>query len=207
MEGSGITLSCQATGSRLLYSRCSHIVGRHFSRRVAQVSNPTSTEGGTSGPRSASTPTPQDVTETSAARNRRTEKQRQGRSPSETAASVQIVRSWTGLLAVILGDAAIFAVALTAMLLIKKDTQASTAIVSVLTAAFTTIGTMTTAYFGIKASSNTAQDNINLRSHDDPKQSTDGSTGGAPETASGGDSPHEDDDASLLRRRRRRTRR
>ena len=101
---------------------------------------PTSTEGGTASPHPEGTLPSQEGSVATSRPNRRTEKERQGRSPSETAASVQIIRSWTGLLAVILGDTAIFAVALTAMLLIRKDTQASTAIVSVLTAAFTTIG-------------------------------------------------------------------
>jgi hypothetical protein len=63
------------------------------------------------------------------------------------------------LFAVIVGDVAILAVAVTGVVLVSGSAGAkqSTALVSILTAAFTAIGTLTTAYFGIKAAANTAK--------------------------------------------------
>ncbi len=82
---------------------------------------------------------------------------------------VQHTRAWTGLYVVVLGDAAIAVAAIFAVVLISRHTPAAGAggsggsgidtpsIVSILTSAFTAIATMTTAYFGIRAASNTAQ--------------------------------------------------
>jgi hypothetical protein len=74
---------------------------------------------------------------------------------------VEKTRAWTGLCAVIAGDVAI---ALAAILGITHFATTSTAnsqilpqIVAILSSAFTAIGTMTTAYFGIKSMANTAK--------------------------------------------------
>jgi hypothetical protein len=74
--------------------------------------------------------------------------------PSDNA--VQRTRAWTGLWVVVGGDVAI---ALAAVLGIWKTSgsASSSPMVAILTSAFTAIGTMTTAYFGIKTMSNTAQ--------------------------------------------------
>ncbi len=79
---------------------------------------------------------------------------------AETQAKVQQTRSRTGLAAVVAGDVAIALAAIIAIVVLQSSGKASSAMVSILTSAFTAIGTMTTAYFGIKASSNTAQDHI-----------------------------------------------
>ena len=72
---------------------------------------------------------------------------------------VEKVRAWAGLIAVVAGD---LAIALAAILGITHFTssgssQAVPQIVAILSGAFTAISTMTTAYFGIKAISNTAK--------------------------------------------------
>jgi hypothetical protein len=72
--------------------------------------------------------------------------------PTENA--VQRTRAWTGLLVVVLGDVFIAAAAIVGVFLTGKDTGQ---IVAILTSAFTAIGTMTAAYFGIRAATNTAQ--------------------------------------------------
>ncbi|MFI1257164.1 hypothetical protein ACH4U6_25750 [Streptomyces netropsis] len=65
------------------------------------------------------------------------------------------VRSLAGLLAVLIGDAAIVAVVVWGVNEFgDKDTAV---LIGLLTAAFTAVSTMTTAYLGIKAVSNTAQ--------------------------------------------------
>lgn len=75
-------------------------------------------------------------------------------------ARVERVRAWTGLMAVVAGDVAI---ALAAILGITHfaangtgSSQILPQIVAILSSAFTAIGTMTTAYFGIKSMANTA---------------------------------------------------
>src|SRR4029450_7108490 len=74
--------------------------------------------------------------------------------PTEQA--VQRTRAFTGLWVVVGGDVAIAAAAVYGV--IKSGSgQNATQIVAILTSAFTAIGTMTTAYFGIRAASNTAQ--------------------------------------------------
>ena len=72
---------------------------------------------------------------------------------------VEKVRAWTGLVAVVAGD---LAIAIAAILGITHFTASGTSqavpqIVAILSGAFTAISTMTTAYFGIKAISNTAK--------------------------------------------------
>jgi hypothetical protein len=80
--------------------------------------------------------------------------------PDSSDASVEKVRAWAGLIAVVAGDAAI---AIAAILGITHFAAGGTSsqvlpqIVAILSGAFTAIGTMTTAYFGIKAMSNTAK--------------------------------------------------
>src|SRR5689334_1608612 len=79
---------------------------------------------------------------------------------------VQKVRSWTGLLVVVIGDAAIAVAGIFGIVAASGGTGAAAAdgnttpIVAILTSAFTAIGTMTTAYFGIRAMSNTAQSSM-----------------------------------------------
>lgn len=74
---------------------------------------------------------------------------------------VEKVRAWAGLFAVVAGD---LAIAVAAILGITHFTASGTSgsqavpqIVAILSGAFTAISTMTTAYFGIKAMSNTAK--------------------------------------------------
>ena len=70
--------------------------------------------------------------------------------------AVQKTRAWTGLGVVVFGDVAI---AIAAIFGVTKAGGGSNAtqVVSILTSAFTAIGTMTAAYFGIRAASNSAQ--------------------------------------------------
>jgi hypothetical protein len=87
---------------------------------------------------------------------------------------VQYTRSWTGLFVVVAGDVAIALAAVVAVVLISHHSSAPAAtgssgssgldtssMVSILASAFTAIGTMTTAYFGIRAATNTAQTSMN----------------------------------------------
>lgn len=76
--------------------------------------------------------------------------------------AVDRTRAWTGLYVVIGGDVAIaVAVAIALIKFAGTAGNASTAVLaSVLSSAFAAIATMTTAYFGIRASSNTAQRSI-----------------------------------------------
>lgn len=79
------------------------------------------------------------------------------RKNNPTANSVQRTRAWTGLWVVVGGDVAI---ALAAIIAVWKTAQTNSNVaplVAILTSAFTAISTMTTAYFGIKTMSNTAQ--------------------------------------------------
>ena len=73
--------------------------------------------------------------------------------------AVQRTRAWTGLLVVVAGDVAIALAAIWGVIKGTSGTAGSgnTPDVAILTSAFTAIGTMTTAYFGIKSMSNTAQ--------------------------------------------------
>lgn len=71
---------------------------------------------------------------------------------------VQATRARMGVIVVVAGD---IAIALAAIWGVVKVTDASgsngSSLVAILTSAFTAIGTMTTAYFGIKSMSSTAQ--------------------------------------------------
>jgi hypothetical protein len=84
---------------------------------------------------------------------------------SEQTAGVDKTRAWTGLLVVFSGDLAIAIAAILGVLKVLNSAHSvgSTIAVSILTSAFTAIGTMTTAYFGIRASSNTADRTIDRR--------------------------------------------
>jgi hypothetical protein len=72
--------------------------------------------------------------------------------PTENA--VQRTRAYTGLLVVLSGDALIAGAAVSGIWKFGSDTGQTVAILS---SAFTAIGTMTAAYFGIRAATNTAQ--------------------------------------------------
>lgn len=72
--------------------------------------------------------------------------------PTENA--VQRTRAYTGLLVVLAGDALIAGAAIFGIWKFGRDIGQTVAILS---SAFTAIGTMTTAYFGIRAATNTAQ--------------------------------------------------
>lgn len=65
---------------------------------------------------------------------------------------LQTTRAWAGLLVILLGDLAITLAAIWGVTSADK-TQA----VAILTSAFTAVSAMTTAYFGIRAVTNTAQ--------------------------------------------------
>ena len=73
---------------------------------------------------------------------------------------IQTTRSWTGLYAVIIGDLAILGIALAGVIVVGSSNTTSTSVVAILTSAFTAIGTLTTAHFGIKAAANTAQTSL-----------------------------------------------
>ena len=75
---------------------------------------------------------------------------------------VERARAWTGLLAVVTGDLVIMSATALALVLLRHSKTADLAppYTAVLTSAFTTIGTLTTAYFGIRAIQNTAQKSI-----------------------------------------------
>ena len=75
------------------------------------------------------------------------------RSANPTDNVVQRTRSWTGMWVVLGGDAAIAVGAAVALWKISGSANE----IAILTSSFTAISTMTTAYFGIKTMSNTAQ--------------------------------------------------
>lgn len=75
------------------------------------------------------------------------------RSANPSDNSVQRTRSWTGMWVVIGGDVAIAAGAGIALWKVSGSANE----IAILTSSFTAISTMTTAYFGIKTMSNTAQ--------------------------------------------------
>jgi hypothetical protein len=80
-------------------------------------------------------------------------------------AGVEQTRAVTGLLAVIAGDVAIAIAAILGIIYVSRGSSAaSTQIAAILSGGFTAIGTMTTAYFGIKSIANTAS-NIAESSH------------------------------------------
>ena len=75
---------------------------------------------------------------------------------------VDRTRAWTGLCVVVGGDIAIAVAVIFALSKFVGSTGGSNSAVlaSIMTSAFAAISTMTTAYFGIRASSNTAQRSI-----------------------------------------------
>lgn|SRR5512147_2977719 len=81
---------------------------------------------------------------------------------ANTPDDVQRTRAITGMLVVVMGDAVI-AVAAIFGLLVLDSSQESSQAVAILTSAFTAIGSITTAYFGIRAATNTAQSSITAR--------------------------------------------
>jgi hypothetical protein len=70
------------------------------------------------------------------------------------------IKAWTGMIVVIFGDVAIALAAVIGIAYVSTHANSSAATVSIITSAFTAIGTMTTAYFGIRSMSNTAQTSI-----------------------------------------------
>ncbi len=84
-----------------------------------------------------------------------------GASTKPDDSGVQKVRAWTGLLVVVVGDIVIALAAIIAVTRVSGTGTNSSLVVSIVSSAFTAIGTMTTAYFGIRSMSNTAQSSIN----------------------------------------------
>ncbi len=79
---------------------------------------------------------------------------------AESEGYVERVRAWAGLVAIVAGDAAIALAAILGIIHFTNGVPSSQAlpqVVAILSGAFTAIGTMTTAYFGIKSMSNTAK--------------------------------------------------
>jgi hypothetical protein len=71
--------------------------------------------------------------------------------------SVERYRAITGLLAVVAGDVAIAVAAILGIVYAARGSAATAQIAAILSSGFTAVGTMTTAYFGIKSMSNTAK--------------------------------------------------
>jgi hypothetical protein len=69
---------------------------------------------------------------------------------------VERTRARTGLLAVVAGDVAIAVAAVLGIVYTARGSAPAAQIAAILSSGFTAIGTMTTAYFGIKSMSNTA---------------------------------------------------
>ncbi|WP_328418416.1 hypothetical protein OG470_32450 [Micromonospora sp. NBC_00389] len=84
------------------------------------------------------------------------------RNLAETSDGVQRARAITGLLVVVMGDAVIAAAAIVGLVVLDSSSANGQA-VAILTSAFTAIGSITTAYFGIRAATNTAQSSISAR--------------------------------------------
>ncbi|MEU9743403.1 hypothetical protein AB0E12_29895 [Micromonospora chersina] len=78
---------------------------------------------------------------------------------AETPDNVQRARAVAGLLVVALGDLTIIAASIVGLVILDAA-SANAQSVAILTSAFTAISTMTTAYFGIRAATNTAQSSI-----------------------------------------------
>jgi len=71
--------------------------------------------------------------------------------------TVQLARSRAGVVVVVAGDVVIALAAFIGISKFSAGSSAGVSMVAILTTAFTAISTMTTAYFGIKTVSNTAQ--------------------------------------------------
>lgn len=83
---------------------------------------------------------------------------------------VDRTRAWTGLLVVVGGDVAIAVAAVVALIKFAGSSANSNnaVIASILSSAFAAIGTMTTAYFGIRESANTAQRSVKHQQENPP---------------------------------------
>ncbi|GAA3123322.1 hypothetical protein GCM10010521_07940 [Streptomyces rameus] len=77
--------------------------------------------------------------------------------------SLQATRAWTGLTVILLGD---LAITLAAIWGVNSTGNAQT--VAILASAFTAVSTMTTAYFGIRGITNTAQSSIDAAPSSQP---------------------------------------
>lgn len=86
---------------------------------------------------------------------------------SDNQAAVEMRRAKMGLYAVLASDVAIAVAAIVGVVIIHNDSASSTAVVSILSSAFTAVGTLTTAYFGIKATANTAKNSMASSSQPD----------------------------------------
>lgn len=75
-------------------------------------------------------------------------------------ARVESTRAWAGFGAVLVGDVVIAVAAIFGVLALKGNAPSTDSIVAILSSAFTAIGTLTTAYFGIKATANTAKTSL-----------------------------------------------
>jgi hypothetical protein len=86
--------------------------------------------------------------------------------PSPSEEDVDRTRAWTGLFVVVGGDVAIVVAAVVAVIKFAGSTaNANNAVIaSILSSAFAAIGTMTTAFFGIRESANTAQRSVKHQS-------------------------------------------
>lgn len=80
--------------------------------------------------------------------------------PAPTDDEVQKVRAWTGLLVVAVGDVVIVIAAIVGIAHVSTNGTHASSIVAILSSGFTAVATMTTAYFGIRAASNTAQSSM-----------------------------------------------
>ncbi len=78
----------------------------------------------------------------------------------EVQARVEKTRAWTSFGAVLVSDVVIALAAIFGVLALKGSTSPKDSIVAILSSAFTAIGTLTTAYFGIKATANTAKTSL-----------------------------------------------
>jgi hypothetical protein len=82
---------------------------------------------------------------------------------------VDKTRAWTGLFVVVGGDVAIAVAAIFALVEFAGSANANNAVIaSVLSSAFAAIGTMTTAYFGIRESASTAQRSVKHQTQNPP---------------------------------------
>jgi hypothetical protein len=82
---------------------------------------------------------------------------RPNRKDNPTENTVQLARSRAGVIVVVAGDVVIALAAFIGIIKFSSGGVAGASMVAILTSAFTAISTMTTAYFGIKTISNTAQ--------------------------------------------------
>ena len=90
--------------------------------------------------------------------------------------AVDKTRAWTGFYVVVGGDVAIAVAAAIAVVKFTGGVNATTAVLaSILTSAFAAISTMTTAYFGIRATSSTAQRSV--KHHSDVAMTRPGASG------------------------------